>query len=120
MEFVSRCQHRLHTRRPSKCGETEATFKFAPLRLLRLLVLVEAAYFGIKSSVAADIPWLLFLLVFSLVQIPVVWMSGSSPYWDDSGGQSAVGFGQMMAYFLLALPLITLVEIFTGESIHLK
>lgn len=81
---------------------------------LYALVDVEAAYLALNTSIFADIPWLLFVLVFSWTQTVWYWRFNDAPGPADEDilGGSAVGFGQVVALLLLVIPVMAGIEAF--------
>jgi hypothetical protein len=78
--------------------------------VLRGLAAFEAAYFAIKASVSADIPWLLLVLTYSLTKLVTTWLGSDSPFWESATESQGFGFGQTTALFLLAIPLLTFLQ----------
>jgi hypothetical protein len=74
-------------------------------RAFRCLAQFESAYFKLKRSVFSDIPWLLLILTFSIIQIFSIWLAPDSAFRLHDGPQT-VGFGQLTALILLAVPLL--------------
>jgi hypothetical protein len=74
------------------------------------LAAFEAAYFAIKASVSADIPWLLLVLTYSLTKLVTTWLDSDSPFWESAIVSQGFGFGQMTALILLAIPLLTFLQ----------
>jgi len=83
-------------------------------QVLYALADVEAAYLALNTSIFADIPWLLFVLVFSWTQTVWYWRFNDAPgpADEDTLGGSAVGFGQVVALLLLIIPVMAGVEAF--------
>ncbi|KAK4448852.1 hypothetical protein QBC34DRAFT_380699 [Podospora aff. communis PSN243] len=83
-------------------------------QVLYALVDVEAAYLALNTSIFADIPWLLFVLVFSWTQTVWYWRFNDAPGPVDEGTMagSAVGFGQIVALLLLVIPVLAGIEAF--------
>lgn len=80
---------------------------------LKPLATLEAAYLAIKASVSADIPWLLFGLIYCLTQIYTVWLDEESPFMNYSESK-ALGFGQVTALILLLQPFLRAVDLLFG------
>ena len=73
---------------------------------------------GFSQSFLWEIMWMLAIFGFSVGAISIDRWNPQS--WADSpptfqGGENALGFGQIVALFLIALPFLGLVEAFTGE-----
>ncbi|MCJ1239203.1 hypothetical protein MMC14_007197, partial [Varicellaria rhodocarpa] len=73
---------------------------------------------GFAQSFLWEIIWMLAIFGFSVGSISMDRWDPQS--WADSplifqGGENALGFGQIVALFLIALPFLGLVEAFTGE-----
>jgi len=81
-------------------------------QLLYVLVDVEAAYLALNTSIFADIPWLLFVLIFSWTQTVWYWRfdGAPGPAGDDTHGGSSISFGQVVALFLLVIPVMAAAE----------
>jgi hypothetical protein len=77
-------------------------------RICERLLPLDLAYFALKASVSADMPWLMFVAVYSLFQVFEVWVDGDSPFWTWRLQTSGFGFGQTTALILLLLPLLAL------------
>ncbi len=83
--------------------------------LAKGLVDVEVAYLAIKTSIFAEGPWLVFVLIFSVFRTLYFWLCANSPLWEQ--GLSANGlnsFGQLTALLLLLVPIFTAIEAFLG------
>ena len=73
---------------------------------------------GFAQSFLWEMIWMLAIFGFCVGTISVDRWNPQS--WTDSpvtfqGGENALGFGQIVALFLIALPFLGLVEAFTGE-----
>lgn len=79
-------------------------------RIYRIIEPADLAYFALKSSVSADMPWLLFVLVYSAGQIHFNWLDKDSPFWTYRLSTSGFGFGQTLALVLLLLPGLALAK----------
>lgn len=77
---------------------------------------IEAAYLAIKTSVSADIPWLFFVLIYCIAQLKTVWLDSDSPFWDHATESASLGFGQLTALILLAVPLLAGVDAFLSAK----
>jgi hypothetical protein len=71
---------------------------------------VEVAYFAVKSSVFADIPWVVFVLVFSLLETLGVLLMSDSPARQMGIFTDIRSFGQIIPMLLTLLPVFVAVE----------
>jgi hypothetical protein len=71
---------------------------------------VEVAYFAVKSSVFADIPWLVFVLVFSVFQTLNVLLTSDSPVQQMDIFTGVRSFGQIIPMLLALLPVFVAIE----------
>lgn len=75
----------------------------------------ESAYFAVKASQFGDMPWLSFILVYSMIQTYSVWLDKSSPFWKYNNVPQVFGFGQVTALVLLLLPVLARLELPRGR-----